>query len=168
MTFSGEDPNTYLGAWGGICFCDVNSDGYAIVDMTYEPRAVGQQVMMSVNLIGMVNELGQEMRLGEVEMHTLRGQGLDDPGSFTVAKLATGTVVFSIGLADTAEFLRSARFGYLAETTGSVIATCTSSSTLKVDQYSTTSCASWISCDYSGGADGGSINVKDALLGSEF
>ncbi len=146
----------------------VNSDGVAIVSMTYEPRAVGQTIMMNVNVLGFVEELGQEMRLGEIEEHTLRGHGMDDPGSYNIAAFATGTVSFAIRLTDTAEYLRSARFGYLAETSGDVNATCTSSAVLKADQYSTTACQSWISCDYTAGASGGSINVKDVLLASEF
>lgn len=146
----------------------VNSDGVAVVDISYEPRAVGQQIMISVNLIGMVNELGEEIRLGEIEEVTLRGHGLDNPGSYTVAANASGTVDFSIKLTDVPEFLRSARFDYLDETTGDVNATCTSSADTKADQYSITACQSWISCDYIAGPGGGSINIKGAILADEF
>ncbi|MDA3946586.1 MAG: hypothetical protein PF439_07910 [Helicobacteraceae bacterium] len=148
---------------------EVNSDGVAIVSMTYEPKAVGQTIMMNVNVLGMVNELGEEMRLGEIEQHTLRGHGMVNAGSYSVAASSSGTVVFGpIQLVDTSDFLRSARFSYLAEATGDVNATCISSSDNKADQYSTTSCQSWISCSYQAGASGGSINIKNMILGSEF
>lgn len=146
---------------------EVNSDGIALVDVSYEPRAVGETVMINVNVLGMVNELGDEMRLGEVEGHTLRGHGLSS-SSYNIGAGATGTVVFAISVIDTPEFLRSARFSYLPETSGTVTATCTSSSDTKADQYSTTACTSWISCTFDGGINGGSINIKDVVLGSEF
>lgn len=160
----------------------VNSDGYAVVNVNYDYNLVGKKVMLYVNLIGMVNSLGDEMRLGEVKRMTLRGHGIDSPGVFNIPKGFNGTVTFhNFGLIDTAEYLRNAHFSFRQiETTGDVNATYDASSN---DVNPATTHSRIYDCVDDNGAytdgtawirfivtstEGGTITLTDGLVSNEF
>lgn len=81
----------------------VNTDGYAIVDIIYPPGMVGKTVFTYVNVLGLVNSLGETMRLGEAYKRTLTGNGIElrNSTAFAVAAGSTDTSPsYSIILSD--------------------------------------------------------------------
>ena len=70
----------------------VNTDGYAIVDIIYPAGMVGKTVLTYANVMGLVNSLGETMRLGEAHKRTLTGKGIElvNSTAFAVAAGAAG------------------------------------------------------------------------------
>lgn len=144
----------------------VNSDGYALVKVKYDPYMVGKKIALYANLVGVLNSSGNEIRLGEVKRMTLRGHGLTaSPAKYTIPKGYSGTVTFSIKLTDTAEWLMNSHFASMVEISGDVTASYNSS--LNDNIYSCSSSGqAWITYNVTA-VDGGSITIYP-VVASEF
>lgn len=144
--------------------------GHALIEMTYDYYLMGKRVAVYVNTIGTLVSEDVETKVGEVSMHTLRGNGLDAiPGAYTIAKGSSGVnVTFSVKISNTEEYLRNSRFGISVETSGDVVVTGVTSSNSDIYDCATNGGFAFVTYTVDAPVDGGSITVKELLIADEF
>jgi len=162
----------------------VDSTGSVVIDFRYDYQLTGKTVFFGASVVGTLNSANgaEELRMGEAVKHTLRGHGIESPGTYNVPKGFSGTVTFyNFGLTDTAEYLRNAKFSFSQiETTGDVLATYDASSN-DVNPVTTRSriydCVDDNGADTDGRAwvrynvtstEGGTMTLSNGLVVSEF
>ena len=98
----------------------LDSQGTAIVELSYDYYLVGKDVVLYINIIGQDNSLNRKLKIGEAKKHTLRGHGLE---SFSEPSLSAEngannvTKRFYSWITDTPEAYRNARFSFNTVTT---------------------------------------------------
>lgn len=98
----------------------LEDNGMIIIQVEYDYYLTGKDVVLWVNLLGKVHTLDVTTRVGEAKKITPRAQGLT-AGSFVVPKGTTVTYTINIGIANTVEMYRHARFIPKVIPSGSVV-----------------------------------------------
>ena len=96
---------------------EFDSNGLAEIEISYDYYLTAKDIMLSVNLVGAQNSLGESVKIGESVKHTLRGNGLLSEIASLPAGLDHKIVRFLITLDGTSEPLRNANFTYRVATT---------------------------------------------------
>jgi len=166
-----EDTCRIGSKWVANVYSDTNTSivdesGSMIINVEYDYYLVGKSTMLWVNLVGMQNSTGEEIRLGEARKMTLRGLGLDDISlSFT----SIGTYRYSIGISGIPVFLRNANFGVgdiVISGEGVAVSFATSTSTTACDENSGVSYIDIIVTN--AGTEGGTVTLTGLLPSDEF
>jgi len=91
----------------------LNSDGTAVVTLTYDPYLVGKDIVLYINIIGHDNALDKDLKVGEAKKHTLRGHGVVVDTSSCVAEDGAQVVCrYYADLKDAPFVYRNANFGF--------------------------------------------------------
>ncbi|QSZ42625.1 hypothetical protein GJV85_11070 [Sulfurimonas aquatica] len=96
-----------------------DSNGLAEIDITYDYYLAAKDIMLSANLVGAQNSIGQTVKIGEAIKHSLRGTGLVADILNLPVGLNHAVYRIKVDLKDTPiGTFRNSNFAYTIEATG--------------------------------------------------
>ncbi|MDF1876756.1 hypothetical protein JHD47_02880 [Sulfurimonas sp. SAG-AH-194-L11] len=95
----------------------IDSTGTMVINVEYDYYLVGKSTILWVNLVGIQNSTGEQLRIGEARKINLRGQGLTGE-RYSYAKGFTGVVRLDVTVTNTTEYYYNANFDYQVVVTG--------------------------------------------------
>lgn len=95
----------------------IGNDGTMVIDVEYDYYLTGKSTMLWINLVGMQNSTGKQIRIGEARKINLRGQGLDGE-KYAYAQGFQGLVRLNVSVKNTVEWYYNANFAYQVVVTG--------------------------------------------------
>ncbi len=91
----------------------LDEQGTAVIELSYDYYLTGKDIVLYANIIGQDNELNRELKIGEAQKRTLRGQGISFyNNTFSTKSSTIETTSFCLWINSTAEPYRNANFGY--------------------------------------------------------
>lgn len=111
-----EDGREWIGTTTSETY-QLDEEGTVIVDYRYDYHLTGKDALIWVNLDGYQPDTGKQIRIGEARKHTLRGNGLVTPNTYTVAAGDTTgmPLYFGIQHENAPEWYRNGHFGFAIE-----------------------------------------------------
>ena len=114
-----DDGREYVGNMLSDTY-QVNPQGTAFVELSYDYHLTGKDVMVWVNLTGYQADTESNTRIGEALAHTLRGNGLISKDSYLVDVDSNEIVRFNIEHENASEWYKNGHFTFIAEGTCTV------------------------------------------------
>ncbi len=107
-----SDGREYVGAAESDTY-QIDVEGTALINFMYDYHLTGKDIMLWVNLTGYQADTGTTIRIGEVQKHTLRGNGLIAPDSYILPKgSGARSLYFGIRHENAPEHYRNGHFGF--------------------------------------------------------
>ncbi len=104
------DGTEYVGNMAAGTY-QIDTTGHALIDFEYDYHLTGKDIMVWVNLTGYQADNNLTTRIGEAKKHTLRGNGLITPNSYTLSPGDNGIYHFNIHHENAPEWYRNGHFG---------------------------------------------------------
>ncbi|SFV61206.1 hypothetical protein MNB_SM-4-954 [hydrothermal vent metagenome] len=95
----------------------IDSTGTMVINVEYDYYLTGKSTMLWVNLVGIQNSTGEQVRIGEAKKITLRANGLTGE-TYVYAKGFNGQVRLEVKITGTSEYYHNSRFSSHVVVTG--------------------------------------------------